>query len=394
MKTNNKITPEGTRDILFSECRARRRLETQICRGFFRAGYNEVRTPVVEFYDVFNLGADSIPQEQMYKLTDSKGRLLVIRPDSTPPIARLYATRLQKATLPMRIYYSQPTVMMCQSMRGRSDQTYQAGIELIGASGKRADMEVLSLAIESLRECGADFRFEIGHAGIFKALCEQLPLSSDEIEVIREHIELKNYAALSETLDAIEDCPAAKAVSRLPRLFGGIEVLDEAASLFDSSEALSILDYLRDIYNLLSQSGLGDRLLIDLSLVHHNEYYTGIVFSGYAHGSGETIITGGRYDNLLSRFGADASAIGFGINIDALAQSVGAARSADVTVPDILIHAQEDCIYDAVRYANKLRSQGVVCELSIFDNADDARAYAAQRNIAKVEIITQAGVEQ
>ena len=178
MKKTMKITPEGTRDLLFEECMARREAEGKLSDLFVCRGYSEVMTPGIEFYDVFDAMPMAIPADGMYKLTDDKGRLLVMRPDNTMPIARLTATRLQNAVLPVRLYYAQDVYHLNHGLTGRNDQQFQAGVELIGAAGMRADLEMLSLAAEAIRlfADGEDtsFRIEIGHIGFFNALIAAL----------------------------------------------------------------------------------------------------------------------------------------------------------------------------------------------------------------------------
>ena len=144
MKKFNKITPEGTKDILFEECLSQRTVSERLTHIFKMRGYNEVITPGMEYYDVFDAPNAAIPQYEMYKSTDNKGRLIVFRPDLTLPIARLTATRLQAMEKPIRLYYNQPIYRNRKDLSGRSDETTQAGIELLGASGLKADIEVRS----------------------------------------------------------------------------------------------------------------------------------------------------------------------------------------------------------------------------------------------------------
>lgn len=211
MRQYNRITPEGTRDLLFEECLARREAEGMLADLFVCHGFSEVMTPGLEFFDVFQAGQPAIPADSMYKLTDSKGRLLVMRPDSTMPIARLTATRLQKTALPIRLYYAQDVYHLNHSLTGRNDQEFQAGVELIGAGGQRADLEILSLAADVLRlPCiGGDFRLEIGHVGFFQSLVAELEVGEEVRDEIRTLIEMKNYAALSDTLDSLPKSSAA-----------------------------------------------------------------------------------------------------------------------------------------------------------------------------------------
>ena len=184
MGTYSKLTPKGTRDILFEECAAQREARRRLSQVFSLRGYHEVLTPGLEFFDVFNLPGAAIPQQEMYKCTDNQGRLLVLRPDSTLPIARMAASRLQQRQKPLRFYYGQTVYRNSPDLSGRNDECAQMGIELMGAQGLRADLEVIAAGVEALSTCVENFRVEIGHAGFFRALADQLPLSPGERETL------------------------------------------------------------------------------------------------------------------------------------------------------------------------------------------------------------------
>ena len=207
MKTYSKITPEGARDLLFEECRARREVQEKLSRVFGLRGYREVITPGLEYFDVFNLPGTAIPQQEMYKCTDNHGRLIVFRPDSTLPIARMAASRLQGHRKPLRFFYSQTIYRNRPDLSGRSDESAQMGIELMGAGGLRADLEVIALAVEALSACAPDFRMEIGHARFFQVLADQLPLSAAAQEELRATIESKNYAPFLSCWTPWGTCP-------------------------------------------------------------------------------------------------------------------------------------------------------------------------------------------
>jgi ATP phosphoribosyltransferase regulatory subunit len=318
MKKNNLITPEGTHDLLFEECLARRAVENKLTNAFRTRGYNEVMTSCLEYYDVFDPDISGISAEEMYKMTDRRGRLIVMRPDSTLPIARLVATRLQNHQLPLRLFYTQPVYRSNPGLAGRLDENAQAGIELMGASGIRSDLEVLTTAVEALSACCPDFRLELGHAGFFRELARQLPISDEQREDIRSAIETKNYAALDTILDALPQTIAVSGMRRLPRLFGGEEVFQQAKEVCPTKAGLEMLSYLHKVYHAVQDLGLGGRVIVDLGLVQRNDYYTDLIFTAYTEGYGDSILMGGRYDNLLKHFHCPMPAIGFGINVDAL----------------------------------------------------------------------------
>ena len=385
MRTYSKITPEGTRDLLFEECRARREAQERLSRLFNLRGYREVITPGLEYFDVFNLPGSAISQQEMYKCTDNHGRLLVFRPDSTLPIARMAASRLQGREKPLRFFYSQTIYRNRPDLSGRNDESAQMGIELMGAGGIRADLEVISTAVAALADCVPDFRVELGHAKFFQALAEQLPLSPEAKEALRDTIESKNYAALSEQLDPLGDLPAARAMAQLPRLFGGEEALEEAGRWFQDGETREILDYLKRLYHALGQLGLGDRLMVDLGLVQRNDYYTGVVFSAYVHQRGDAVLLGGRYDSLCEKFGDPMPAVGFSLDLDAVADLQ--ASSLEEVPPQALVFGETGCEIQGQRLADSLTNQGVSCETSLFETEEETLQYAKEKGISKVYLV-------
>lgn len=396
MRKNRRITPEGTRDLLFEECLARREVETRLTDLFVQRGFSEVMTPGIEFYDVVPGDNEAIPPESVYKLTDTKGRLLAVRPDSTMPIARLTATRLQNARLPIRLYYAQDVFRLNHGMAGHNDQIFQAGVELIGAGGERADLEMISLAAQSLRSCaGEKFRLEIGHVGVFRSLVEQLAVELEVQDEIRALVESKNYAALGDRLDTLPAGDTVAALRRLPRLFGGREVLREARAFSRAEDARRALDQLERLYGILEDCGLGENVTIDLGLVHRQEYYTGVIFRGYIEGSGDTVVSGGRYDTLLRQFGPDLPATGFGVNVDSLTKVMLDRGEIDPPMPpEILVAARAGSEAAALNKVNALTEEGYLCEFSVFDTLKEALDYAGQRQIDKVmDVASGADVE-
>lgn len=390
-----RVVPEGTRDLLFEECAARREVESRLSSLFKARGYNRVITPTLEFFDVFDRESAGMPLETLYNVTDARGRLMVLRPDNTLPIARIAATRLRGEAIPLRLFYTQNVFRRNPGLTGRRDETAQSGIELIGASGLRADLEILTTAVDALEQCGApDFRIEIGHAGFSGALFQALEVDEKLRNEIALLIEMKNYAALNDALDQAGDTAAARAVRRLPRLFGGEEVLEEAAALYGEPEAQGPLDDLRRLYRLLMQLGLQGKIHIDLGLVHRGNYYTGVVFRGYIEGSGVTVLSGGRYDGLLGEFGLPLPATGFGVEVDALAAAMCArGDAAPPKAADVLVFGQDGCEVRALSYARALNQQGLVCENCVLDSAEAARDYAARKGIGRLDIVKEESVE-
>lgn len=376
-------TPEGTRDILFGECHGRREIQQKFSHMFSMLGYHEVITPGMEYYDMFSRPGASIPQQEMYKSTDRSGRILVFRPDSTLPIARMAASRLQGWERPLRLFYNQTIYRNRPGPSGRNAELPQMGIELLGASGLRADLEVISVAAQALSLCAPDFRIEIGHAQLFRVLVGRLPVLGEVREQIRRAIETKNYAALTELLDPLGGGPAVEAVKWLPRLFGGEEVLQEAEERYADEDTQVVLSYLKTLYTALQSMGLQNRLIVDLGLVQRNDYYTGVVFSAYMQEHGDAVLLGGRYDNLCEKFGCPMPAVGFAADLEALTPvdtgDAGAQRRGFVLVcgePGYEVQAQQK--------AWELAKSGIRCELSMFDTREGSLNYAVKVGASKM----------
>ena len=328
MNRNHISTPEGTRDLLFQSARALRATESLIRDALEERGYSEIITPSVEFYDVFAQANPALDQENMLKIVDRSGRICVARPDNTTPIARVAATRLDGAALPVRLYYSQKVF---RSVSG--DHGHKSEFLLIGADGPEADLDILSAAFRALEKTGAKrFRIELGHAEIYKALIDELGVDGVTAESIRRLIENKSFAALGDMLSPYEDRPASRALRAMPQLFGGTEVLDEVERLTGNVRVLGAAAYLRRVYAALSQAGFGESVMIDLGLVHEMDYYTGVMFRGYLGGAGAAILSGGRYNALCAKFGKDLPAAGFGIDVESVAEAMNGADEAEAAV--------------------------------------------------------------
>ena len=387
MRYYDKITPDGTKDLLFGECEQRSQVTKTLKDLFTAQGYRRVMTPALEFYDVFGKSAAKyLPKESMYKLTDHKGRLMVLCPDCTVPVARLTATRLKGMPMPLRLFYNHNIYRMFPELKGKNTEINQVGIELIGGEKLRSDLEVVELAARSLSTIGnGKYRLELCDIGYFKAIMNSLDVDEDTKEEIRYQIEQKNYASLTDMLGKYKDSKAAQALLKLPRLFGGAEVFEKAYELFDENGARESLDYLKGIYEYLQALGLGDRVIIDLGLVNLAEYYTGIIFRGYFHGIGEQVLSGGRYDQLLHDFGVEECSVGFGINVDLASQKV---KTVEENIPEVLVFAPDTkFLAKAVHHRRELEDQGMLTENCVFDTMEEAFDYAKMRGIPKVHLV-------
>ncbi len=314
--------PQGTADILFDRYEKKTRLEFSILNSIFEHGYKAVATPTFEYVDVFDR-SNEYSDENAYKFSDSSGRLMALRCDSSSPIARMVTSSLRNAEFPLRVAYNQTVYKKQISHGGKRHEVAQCGAELIGYQDVfNADLEMLLLSISTLRVAGIDdFKIEIGHAGLFRAVAALLPLSRIEQEKLHQFMEAKNLAALCELLSEYskEYPKACKILCEMPKMFGDLSVLLNAQDLFaDIPDTVEILNHLKRLNTMLCEKGYESKISFDLGLVKHLGYYTGLVFSGYSSGFGEAVLSGGRYDALYGEFGEDRLAVGFVINIDAI----------------------------------------------------------------------------
>ncbi|MFA5675983.1 MAG: ATP phosphoribosyltransferase regulatory subunit [Christensenellales bacterium] len=315
MDTYKKHVPDGMEDCLPEECYIKKNIENAIRKQFILSGYNEIETPTVEYYDVFQGGVGAYMQESMLKLVDSAGRILVLRPDLTVPIARVAATKLPEGE--KRLFYIQNSFAAAEPLIGKAGEFTQAGIELIGKSGCPADAEVIALAVKTLRTAGLEsFTIDIGQVKFFKALVKDIGIESDRLDELRHAVDSKNAQAI----DAVAERAGIRAdmkkkIEKLPFLFGGGEVFDKALTLADNEGCAKAVEELRGVFNLLAQYGLEKYISVDFGLLHDIAYYSGIVFRGIATGIGFPVVSGGRYDGLIERFGRTEPATGFALGI-------------------------------------------------------------------------------
>lgn len=318
------IIPEGTRDLIGDECSVREELIKKVKSVFTKWGYDEVITPAVEYYNTFHYKTQSLKEEEMYKFFDSKGRILVLRPDMTVPIARVVATKLKDHKTPIRLRYESNVYRVNESLGGKRNEYTDCGVELIGLDSNSSDLEILITALEVLKVANVEeYKLEIGDINFFNSAINTLGVKEEEKIRLAELIEKKSLKALEdflEQLDIEED--KKQFFKRLPWLFGGKSILEECKSLTFNEGMNASLKYLEDLYNKLERLGFGDFITLDLGMVPRLDYYTGIIFRGYVQGAGNTVLSGGRYDNLIKVFGRDEKAIGFSINIDCLIQLV------------------------------------------------------------------------
>ena len=344
-------------------------------------------TPYVEYYDLISAAGHPMSQESMLKIIDRTGKILVMRPDCTVAMGRVAATKLTGLPLPLRLYYNQTVFRSDDVNTGARSEIDQCGVELIGSSGIRADLEVISMAIAALEACGLeDYHIEIGHAGYFDALLDALSLDDSDRQLLKALVEAKEFTAYAEFLSKYPDTPAAGALLRLPRLYGGPEVLESAPCPNDAAQ--TVLSYLKQLYRVLHDAGLSDRVQFDLGLIHTIEYYTGMVFRGYGRGAAGNVLSGGRYDKLIGRFGQEVPATGFALDIEAIASCM---EQPEHLPPNTVVWYDLNSLGEARKIVAS-EPEGTAM-LSCAENAEEARAEAIGLH-AKLLILVENGIRR
>lgn len=381
-------TPEGVQDILFDECYLKRNLEEKIRNLFRSCGYYEVETPTIEFYDTFSVDDGLVPQETMFKFFDQQGRILVLRPDITVPVARITATKFKEMPYPLRYSYIGNVFRYNDYGGGKQNEFTQAGIETLGISTPESDAEVIAIAIRALQAAGLEnFQIDIGQVEFFKGLMEETELAEEDIGQIRSMIDRKDFVGLQEFLrsnEIREDLK--KLILDLPGLFGSTDVIDRVKTLTSNRRSLEALENVRQVLEILEDYGLSQYVSVDLGMLKGLNYDTGILFRGFTYGVGFPILTGGRYDRLVESFGRECPATGFSLGINLIMMALQRQKVAiEKPSVDSLICYAGVGRKTAFELCGVLRKQGLVVEMDISSAGVDAvKEYARKKGIGGV----------
>ena len=311
-------TPGGTRDVLPDEMRELRALSSRLRATFEEAGYGEVRTPSVEYEDVLRRG-DERSAGAGYRVFDERGEVLVLRSDMTIPIARMVASRFPEASTPLRLSYFAHAYRAVEPKSGRPREVLQAGIELIGEPAPEGEAEVVGLMLSGLERAGlARHRVAIGDGSLYRMLLDHLGVAPEARTALLERLTRRDLVGLEALLARLDlDARHREALTVLPTLRGGREVIETARrSLGEGlASAVDALDRLTGCVELLAGGHAAARVIVDLGLARELGYYTGAVFELYDPAVGFAIGGGGRYDELLGRFGRGLPACGIVVDL-------------------------------------------------------------------------------
>jgi ATP phosphoribosyltransferase regulatory subunit len=310
----NHPIPPGTRDVLPDEMRELRAISSRMRETFEDAGYGEVHTPALEYDEVLRRGEEHAAGAR-YRTFDEQGEVLALRSDMTIPIARVVGTRYGDASPPFRFCYFAHAWRAVERGVGEPREFLQGGLELIGADGPEGDAEVVALTIAALDAAGLRrHRVGVGDGSLYRTLLHSAGVPEEEHVPMLECLSRRDLVGLEMRISALSGLgqSARDLLVQLPGVRGGPEVLDRAEGL-------------RALYELLAERGVADRVIFDLGLVRELGYYTGAVFEVYDPAVGFALGGGGRYDDLLGRFGRPLPACGVALDL----QRVHLAQAAE-----------------------------------------------------------------
>lgn len=391
MKRQLLHTPEGVRDIYNDECEKKMILQDSLHHAMKEYGYHTIQTPTFEFFDIFGKEIGTTPSKELYKFFDREGNTLVLRPDITPSIARSAAKYFMDEDMPIRLCYLGNTFINNNSYQGRLKESTQLGAELIGDNSIDADAEILALATECLLRAGlTDFQLSVGHVDFLEGLVEAAGLEENEIIELKDLIANKNFFGVEELVEGFHLNPElSQLFAMLGTFYDGTEELVQAKTYAKNyPKILHALLHLEELQKVLEVYGIEKYISYELGVISHYEYYTGIIFAGYTFGTGEAIVKGGRYDELLTHFGKDSASIGFAIVVD---QLMAALSRQKIDIP--VAHQNELIVYDtmqktkAIQMAMQKRKDGRNVELIRKDAGKtkaDYEAYALRNHLADV----------
>ncbi|MCH4191193.1 MAG: ATP phosphoribosyltransferase regulatory subunit [Butyrivibrio sp.] len=354
-------TPEGVRDIYGKECADRQVVQNQVHEAMKRFGYEDINTPTFEFFDVFAEEISATSARELYKFFDKEGNTLVLRPDFTPSVARCVSKYFLEDDQPVRICYSGNTFMNTTRLQGKLREYMQMGAELMNDDSVQADAEMISMMIQALSGSGlAEFQVSVGDADYYKGICEEAGIDEETEAELREQIAGKNYFAAEKILvDRNVPEKYRDMLLKVSEYVGSVDELEKAVSQVENSRSRQAVARLQELYRVLTMYGVEKYISFDLSMLSQYNYYTGVIFKAYTYGVGDAIAKGGRYDDLLSKFGRPAPAIGFMIVIDDLMSALYRQKIELPGVQERVIITYEPEEYaQALQKAQDLRDAG------------------------------------
>jgi len=364
---------DGFSDWLVGSAASRRQLTDRFIETFEAWGYGFVVTPLVEPLDTVAAGVGAARQSGLFRFMDSDGDLLALVGERTVSVARVVATQLHDGPFPLRLCYAGPVLRNQALNTGRRRESLQAGCELVGSTALTADAECMALAAAALERGGVHHvQVDVGHADFIPGLLESAGLDEPARDVVLGALARRDLVSVEAALESTDMADAERRLLlAFPTLRGGREILDTAASGLRGDRPTHALQELAQLWDLLDAHAITDRVHLDLGAVRDWDYYTGPTFEVFSEDAGFALGSGGRYDMLLSRFGAALPATGFVLHVDRCHDSIGR-RDGAASAPWVLGVGWDDADAQpiALDAARRLRDRGVACACNLSAGGD------------------------
>ena len=351
------LIPEGTKDYLQEDTYVQRKVMTDLLDAFASWGYHEIKTPMLEKWDIVK--KKNFDETGFFTLTDKTGDLLVLRPEITAPVARAVATHFRDhVAYPLRLAYAGEVFSQKSLKSGKRRQYAQVGIELVGSDSVASDCEVLLMALESMKEnkirgCSLG----IGHMDITVGLLEELVDDNDVRDIVKDLMIKKDIVSLEKLLpESVRD-----KILTLASRNGGMDYIQRIKSYSERPSFRKAVARLEAICEVMKELGYQDDIFFDFSILGDFDYYTGLVFEGYAEGVGISIVSGGRYDNLIQEYFEPKPAVGFAITVDLYIQSMDKV----IRMPGTDEIVEGGGLADRFKRAGELRARGNNVQISL-----------------------------
>jgi len=395
-------TVRGMRDILPEDLAKRRRIEDVARHLFHLYGYREIETPIVESYALLSAKAGEEIRHRMYEFKDLSGRRIALRPEMTPSVARIVATKLRSEPKPLRLGYIANCFRYDNPQMGRYREFWQAGYELFGSTKPEADAEILTVSYDLLQRLGLDFSIKLGHVGILRGILGAEGVDEGDQNIVMGLLDKGRTRTAFKTLRGLGVRePCLKTIRRLQMLKVWSKLFSEAEAVLDAAEeeihgneaASSSLLNLRAVLGLARRAGVKCPILVDLGFARGLDYYTGMIFELYVPQMAIALGGGGRYDRLVELFGGEPTpAVGSSPGIDRIALAMekkGLFRGEDTRRSEVLIvpmgEAQSPVAFEL---AQRLRDANIAAQVDVSGRGvRDALSYASGLNFTSVLLV-------
>jgi ATP phosphoribosyltransferase regulatory subunit len=361
--TDRLSLPQGVKDYIPRKAEELKRVEEGLLEEFARWGYRKIITPLFEYLGPLSIGLDDELKNKIIKFVDpSTGEVVALRPDITPQIGRIVATQLKDSNSPLRLCYNGRVVRFEEKGSGKEREIFQVGCELVGLNSAEADGEIIALGIKSMGKSGIKkLVLDIGHTGILRSLLRQ---TGEHRKHIEDALKKKDQEDLSR---AIRKSGAPKKVKDiikiLPDLFGGREVLEQAKKIPSIRKYVKELE---DVLSVVDDYNLDCDVNVDLAELRGFNYYTGVTFEILSRDISAPLLRGGRYDELMGKYGYDCPATGFAVDVEMLLD-YSKKHLEDNQIHFVVIPKKASLRREAIYLAEWLRSSGfkVILDLNL-----------------------------